>query len=156
MRVAGVATIEQANQYLTNDYLVWWERELTVEAANPDDPHRPLEKGHNLAAAFSHVDLRQVRNDYTFRWESRVYQIEQKAVVRGLRGANVRVEQRLDGTIAARSDEQYLLVCECAPTHQQKARVETSPTKPKRTGRQGSDWNKKFGLKKGPNIWQVE
>jgi transposase InsO family protein len=26
LRVAGVRTIEQANQYLTEDYLVWWER----------------------------------------------------------------------------------------------------------------------------------
>jgi len=25
MRVAGVKTIEEANTYLTNDYLVWWE-----------------------------------------------------------------------------------------------------------------------------------
>src|SRR6266849_6732524 len=27
-RVKGVTTIEQANQYLEQDYLVWWEREL--------------------------------------------------------------------------------------------------------------------------------
>ena len=61
MRVAGVKTIEQANQYLSDDYLVWWERELTVEAANPDDAHRRLEKSHNLAASLSHVETRQVR-----------------------------------------------------------------------------------------------
>jgi len=66
MRVAGVKTIEQANEYLTQDYLAWWEREMTVEAANPDDAHRPLEKSHNLAASLSHVETRQVRNDYTF------------------------------------------------------------------------------------------
>src|SRR6266849_10473687 len=65
MRVAGVTTIEQANQYLINDYLVWWERELTAEAANPDDAHRRLEKSHHLAASLSHVETRQVRNDYT-------------------------------------------------------------------------------------------
>ena len=65
MRVAGVKTIEQANQYLEEDYLVWWERELTVEPANSDDAHRPLEKSHNLAASLSHVETRQVRNDYT-------------------------------------------------------------------------------------------
>ena len=52
MRVAGVKTIEQANEYLIDDYLAWWERELTVEAANPDDAHRRLEKSHNLAAIF--------------------------------------------------------------------------------------------------------
>jgi hypothetical protein len=40
MRVAGVKTVEQANEYLTHTCLVWWERELTVEAANPGDAHR--------------------------------------------------------------------------------------------------------------------
>jgi len=156
MRVAGVTTIEQANQYLTNDYLVWWERELTVEAANPDDAHRRLEKGHNLAAALSHVETRQVRNDYTVRWDSRVYQIERQAVVSGLRGANIRVEQRLDGSMAVRYGERYLPVRECAVTPQRKAPVETKPAKPKRAGGRGSDWNKNFDLKKGPKIWQVE
>src|SRR5690348_13002709 len=42
MRVAGVKTIEEANRYLAEDYLVWWERELTVEPASADDAHRPL------------------------------------------------------------------------------------------------------------------
>src|ERR1035437_5798402 len=69
MRVAGVRTIEQANAYLTNDYLAWWERELTVEAANADDAHRRLERSHNLAASLSHVETRQVRPDYTLRWD---------------------------------------------------------------------------------------
>ena len=47
LRVAGVKTLEQANQYLEETYLVWWERELTVEAAHPDDAHRqePLSEG---------------------------------------------------------------------------------------------------------------
>jgi hypothetical protein len=63
MRVAGVKSIEQANRYLDEEYLVWWERELTVEAANSDDAHRPLDKSHNLAASLSHVERRQVRSD---------------------------------------------------------------------------------------------
>src|SRR5216684_8035170 len=37
MRVACVKTIEQANQYLEQDYLTWWERELTVEPDSADD-----------------------------------------------------------------------------------------------------------------------
>ena len=76
LRVAGVKTIEQANQYLEEEYMVWWERELTVEPANPDDAHRPLDKSHNLAASLSHVETRQVRNDYTLRLDSELYQIE--------------------------------------------------------------------------------
>src|SRR6266496_40583 len=154
MRVAGVTTIEQANQYLTNDYLVWWERELTVAAANPDDAHRRLEKGHNLAASLSHVETRQVRNDYTLRWDGKLYQIERQAVTTGLRGANLRVEQRLDGSLAVRHGERYLPVKECAVADQPKAARPEKAAKPPHRGR-GSDWDKNFDLKKAPKIWQA-
>src|SRR5437879_12366727 len=102
MRVAGVQTIEQANAYLHQDYLAWWERELTVEAANADDAHRPLDKSHNLAASLSHVETRQVRDDYTLRWDGKLYQIERRAVTNGLRRADGRVEERLAGALAGR------------------------------------------------------
>src|SRR5216684_4154942 len=113
MRVAGVKTLEEANRYLEEEYMVWWERELTVEAANPDDAHRPLNKSHNLAASLSHVEMRQVRPDYTLRWNGKFYQIERQAITTGLRRANVRVEQRLDGSVAVRHGERYLPVHEC-------------------------------------------
>ena len=118
MRVAGVKTIEKANEYLLNDYLVWWEREMTVEAANADDAHRPLDKSHNLAASLSHMEQRQVRSDYTLRLDGKLYQIDRGAVTPGLRGANVRVEQRLDGTLAVRHGERYLPVKECVLAEQ--------------------------------------
>jgi len=156
MRVAGVTTIEQANQYLADDYLVWWDRELTVEAAHADDAHRRLEKGHNLAASLSHVEMRQVRPDYTLRWAGTLYQIERQAVVSGLRGANVRVERRLDGSLAVRHGERYLPVKECAPADRPKAvRPRKKPATTRRSGRRGSDWNKQFDLKKGPKLWQA-
>ena len=155
MRVAGVTTIEQANAYLTEDYLVWWERELTVEAANADDAHRPLEKSHNLSASLSHVETRQVRNDYTLRWEGKLYQIERQAVVTGLRGAGVRVEKRLDGSLAVRYGERYLPVTACAVTVKPKASPPVKAAKTRRGGRRGSDWNQNFDLKKGPKIWQA-
>src|SRR6267378_3482123 len=156
MRVAGVKTIEQANQYLEQDYLVWWERELTVEAANPDDAHRQLDKSHNLAASLSHVETRHVRPDYTLRWEGKLYQIERQAVTTGLRGANLRVEQRLDGSLAVRQGERYLPVTECAPaTRPKAARPKNKPATTRRAGRRGSDWNKDFDLQKAPKIWQA-
>ena len=155
MRVAGVTTIEQANQYLTDDYLVWWERELTVEAAHPDDAHRALEKSHHLAASLSHVEMRQVRNDYTLRWDGKLYQIQRRAVTTGLRRANVRVEQRLDGSLAVRHGERYLPVEECAVADPPKPRAAVKPAKKRRVSRRGSDWNKDFDLKKGPKVWQA-
>jgi transposase len=155
MRVAGVTTLAQANEYLTNEYLAWWEQELTVEAANPDDAHRPLEKSHNLAASLSHVETRQVRPDYTLRWDGKLYQIERQAIMTGLRGANVRVEQRLDGSLAVRYGERYLPVKECAVADKPKAPPPVKPAKARRAGKRGSDWNKNFDLKKGPKVWQA-
>jgi hypothetical protein len=154
MRVAGVKTLEQANQYLTNHYLVWWERELTVTAVNADGAHRPLDKSHNLAASLSHVEMRQVRPDYTLRWDGKLYQIERQAVVPGLRGANVRVEKRLDGSLAVRHGERYLPVQECAVADQPKA-PRQSAAKRRPAARRGSDWDKNFDLKKGPKVWQA-
>jgi transposase len=155
LRVAGVKSIEQANQYLEEDYLVWWDRELTVEPAHRDDAHRRLDKSHNLAASLSHVETRQVRNDYTLPLDGVLYQIERRAVVSGLRGAQVRVEQRLDGTLAVRYGEKYLPVTQCAPAAKKAPATQTKPAGKRRQPRRGSDWNQNFDLKKAPKIWQA-
>src|SRR5271165_2673199 len=155
MRVAGVKTLEQANEYLTHDYLAWWERELTVEAANPDDAHRPLEKSRNLAASLSYVETRQVRPDYTLRWDGRLFQIERRGITAGLRGANVRVEQRLDGSLAVRYGERYLPVQPCPRAEKRKPQPASKPNRQARSSKRGSDWNKNFDLKKAPKVWQA-
>jgi hypothetical protein len=155
MRVAGVKTIEQANQYLNSDYLVWWERELTVGAANADDAHRPLDKTHNLASSLSYVEQRQVRPDYTLRWNGKLYQIDRLAITTGLRGANVRVEQRLDGTLAVRHGTRYLPVEECAAADKPKPAATAKPAKKPRTYRRGVEWNESFQRLKAPKIWQA-
>ena len=81
--MAGVTTLEKANQYLADEYLVWWELGLTVMAAQ--------------------VETRQIHNsNYTFRMDGAVYRIKRKGIVTGLRGATVRVEKRLNGTLAVR------------------------------------------------------
>jgi hypothetical protein len=155
LRVAGAKTIEQANRYLEEDYQVWWERELTVEPANPDDAHRPLDKNHNLAASLSHVETRQVRNDYTLQFAGEFYQIEPQAVVSGLRGSNVRLEQRLGGELAVRYGEKYLPVTRCTPGEKKAPAVTAKPTGKRRQPRRGSDWNQNFDLKKAPKVWQA-
>ena len=156
MRVAGVKTIEEANQYLEETYLVWWERELTVEPANSDDAHRPLDKSHCLEASLSHVEIRQVRNDYTIPLDAGFYQIERQAVVSGLRKSNVRVEKRLDGSIAVRFGERYLPVRRCIAATKTKAQpVKQAARRRPASKQRGSDWFRNFDLKKGPKAWQV-
>jgi hypothetical protein len=110
MRVAQVRTIQEANAYLEKEYLPWWNRTLTVEPAHAGDAHRPLGKDHDLAAILSHVESRQVSNIYTLRYDCKLYQIERRDVRVGLRRADVRVEERLDGTIAVSFEGRYLAI----------------------------------------------
>jgi transposase-like protein len=155
MRVAGVKTLEEANQYLEQEYLVWWEQHMTIEAAHPDDAHRRLEKSHNLAASLSHVEARQVRNDYTFPLGSAFYRIPRQAIMSGLRGAAVRVESRLDGSLAVRYGDCYLPVQPCATPEKKPKPPQIKPAPRRRAAQKGSDWNKNFDLKKAPKIWQA-
>ena len=115
LRVAGAQTLEEANRYLEKEFLPWWNQHLVVAAANPADAHRPLGPEHHLVAALSHVDMRQVANDYTVRLEGKVYRVAAGAVPAGLRGAIVRIERRLEGELAVRFRDRYLTIIECPP-----------------------------------------
>src|ERR1035441_5918145 len=87
-------------------------------------------------------------------WDGKLYQIERQAVTTGLRRADVRVEQRLDGSLAVRHGERYLPVTECVVADRPKAARPAKAAKTPRAGR-GSDWNQNFDLKKAPKIWQA-
>jgi hypothetical protein len=158
MRVAGVRTLEEANAYLENEYLPWWNQTLVVSPANDADAHRRLGKEHDLAAILSHVEQRQVTNDYTIRWDGKFYQIDRRDVRTGMRKANVRVEQRLDGTLAVRFQEQYVCVRRCAqpvrelrPSQPTTEKPAKKATKPKRK----PDWMNNFSLRSGPSLRQA-
>jgi hypothetical protein len=156
LRVAGICTLERANEFLLQHFLPWCERELTVAPASPDNAHRPLEKGHDLAAILSHVETRRVANDYTVQFESKLYQIDRKDVRAGLRGGQVRMEKRRDGSLAMRFQDRYLTISPCparpAKTAQPKAESQCKAAAKPRTR---SNWNESFDLKKGPKVWQA-
>ena len=60
LRVAGARTLEEANGYLAEDFLPWWNQHLVIAPANATDAHRPLSPEHNLAASLSEVETRQI------------------------------------------------------------------------------------------------
>src|ERR1700682_21572 len=110
LRVAQAKTLDQANRYLETEFLPWWNQHLKVVPKNSTDAHRPLHTEHDLAASLSLVETRQVTNDYTIRLASNLYQIAPSDIRTGLRGANVRVESRLDGSLKVRFQRHYLSV----------------------------------------------
>jgi len=127
MRVAGVRTLEQANRFLHDDFLPWWNQHLVIAAAHPADAHRPLGQDHDLAAILCAVEKRQVNNDYTIQVGHRFYQIERESVRTGLRGGVVRVERRGDGNIAVRFQNRYLKAKPC-PERPKPAKTRPTPT----------------------------
>jgi transposase-like protein len=158
MRVAGVSTIEEANRYLEKEYLPWWNQTLTVKPADAADAHRPLGKEHDLAAILSHVEQRQVTNDYTVRYSGKVYQIDRENILVGMRKALVRVEERLDGTIAVRFQNRYVRVRRCAPPVRESPVPKTVAAKsprPAQTTKRKSDWMKNFSVRSGPSLRQA-
>jgi len=157
MRVAGVGAIEAANAYLEEEFLPWWNHTLTVEPATAEDAHRPLGQEHRLAAILSHVEDRQVTNDYTIRWDGKFYQIDRREVRPGMRKATVRVEQRLDGTIAVRFQGQYVGVRRCAPPLPESVSpaAKSNPPRPTAKPKRKSDWMKRFSIRSGPSIRQA-
>ena len=156
MRVAGVRGLEEANAYLEKEYLPWWNRTLVVLPANAEDAHRPLGQEHDLAAILSHVEKRQVANDYTIRWDGRFYQIDRRDVRPGLRRATVRVEQRLDGNLAVRFQDQYVRVRRCAQPAPELEQLAVPP-KPRRTPKpqHKPNWMDHFSLRSGPSLRQA-
>ena len=98
-------------------------------------PNRPLEQTHNLDASLSLVETRQVANDYTIRFDREIYQIARESVRAGLRGAHVRIETRLDGSLAVRSKNRYLAIRECAPAALKPQVPIAKPPRPSKSGR---------------------
>lgn len=108
LRLAGVTTRAEANAVLERELLPQFNRRFGKKPASPNDAHRPLGPAHNPAAILSVQTVRTVANDYTVRFRNELYQVEKPAWP-GLRGGKVIVEERLDGTLALRFQDRYLV-----------------------------------------------
>ncbi|HEX4580795.1 MAG TPA: ISNCY family transposase [Acidobacteriaceae bacterium] len=158
MRVAGVRTMEAANAYLEKEYLPWWNQTLTVPPADAADAHRPLGKDHDLTAILSHVEPRQVANDYTVRYRGRIFQIHRQDIRVGMRKAMVRVEERLDGTIAVRFQHSYVRVrrsTESVRALPPAGGAAAQQPHPAQITKRKSDWMKNFSIRSAASLHQA-
>jgi DNA-binding IscR family transcriptional regulator len=147
LRVAGAKTLEQANAYLETDFLVWWNNTIAVVPASSDDAHRPLGKEHSLAGSLSYVEPRQVSDGYTIQVDSQTYKIARSDIRAGLRGADVRVEIRLDASMAVRFGQRYVAVTVCQPPPKvSKLKVNASNARKPAQPRAKSTWMRNFHL----------
>jgi hypothetical protein len=155
LRKAGADTLEAANQYLEGVYLPRWNQRFTVEPANRQDAHRRLRIEHELAGILSHVEERVITNDYTFQFGGERYQILPRSIVPRMRGRRLRVERRLEGTLAARWDGRYLEIVACPVRAGAEPERATPPKRSARIGpRQGNRaWMEGFWERPSPPTW---
>ncbi|HXJ91333.1 MAG TPA: ISNCY family transposase [Terriglobia bacterium] len=155
LRIAKAARLEEANRYLEQEYLPLWNGTFTAVAESPTDAHRPLRREHDLAAILSQVEARVVTPDYTIRYQGKIYQIARADIRAGLRGGRVRVEQRLDGSLAVKFRERYLNTTECQPRPKTPAPPKPATTAKKAPTKAGRAWMKDFNLQKSPPLWAI-
>jgi hypothetical protein len=114
LRRVGAGTLEAANEYLEREFLKDWNERFTVQPDSGVNAHRPMSQTLHLESILSHVEQREVTNDYTVAWGGGRWQIPKAAVRPGLRRSSIRVEERLDGTLQTRIGEQFVTLTVCA------------------------------------------
>ncbi len=113
MRLAGVNTLAQANDFFQAVFLPFWERRFAVAPRSPHNAHRPLGRAHRLEQILSVRVARTVANDYTVSWDGQRWGVAREQVRAGMRGARVEVERRLDGSHWLRFCGGYLPLVLC-------------------------------------------
>ena len=94
MRLKGINTVKQANKFLHSYYIPKHNRKFAIPAKNKTDLHRPIPKGLDLDRIFSIKEEATVRNDFTVRYNKKLYQILENPGTK-----KVAIEERLNGKL---------------------------------------------------------
>jgi transposase len=113
MRLAGIATLEAANHFLETRFLPEWEQRFMVVPRHPRNAHRRLGGEHRLEEILSVRVARKVAEDHTVSWDGNRWGVPREEVCAGLRGAQVEIERRLDGSHWLRFRGRYLRLRHC-------------------------------------------
>lgn len=102
LRLAGIATLEEANRFVEEKYLVGLDARFQVPAARKADVHRRVPRGVDLAVVLSFQESRVVQADWTVAWRRRWFQLTASNQKLALVGRRVTVCEQLDGKIRLR------------------------------------------------------
>jgi len=155
LRLAKVKTMQDANKFLEAEYWPEWNERFARSLSGVVDMHRPLTPQIDLASALSHVEQRQVSNDYTFSFAGRRYQIARADVKAGMRGKSLRIELHLSGALRARFEGVYAEVSECGAKAPAAAKLAGKSVRKDHNRGGKSDWMEGFFERPGPALWQA-
>jgi len=107
LRLRGITTVEAANRFLRQDYIVEFNRRFQVAAEQRGSAFVALAR-KNLDLIFSLQYERTVNRDNTVSFQNLALQIQRVAWRATLAGCSVIVHQHLDGTISLTHGPQRL------------------------------------------------
>jgi hypothetical protein len=113
MRLAGIDSLAAANHFLETRFIPQWEERFIVAPRNSANAHRPLDSGQRLEEVLNVRVERQVADDHTVSWDGNHWGVPRAEVCAGLRGAQVEIERRLDGSHWLRFRGRYLRLRHC-------------------------------------------
>ena len=99
LRLRGIKTLEEANQFLGRHYIAEFNRKFKTAAAEPGHAFVPY-NGSELDRIFSLQQTRVVNRDNTVQFENLALQIEAQGWRRTLASSTVIVHQHLDGSLS--------------------------------------------------------
>lgn len=114
MRLAGVHSVPEANQFFEGTFVPWWQQRFAVLPRSPQDAHRRLDRAQRLEHILSVRIARSVAQDATVVWHGQRWGLPREHVCAGLRGARAEIERRLDGSHWLRFRGRYLPLRPCA------------------------------------------
>lgn len=110
MRLKGISTIEEANKFLDEEFVPWFNKKFSVIPEKDGDVHRALTapEKEKLSSVFSKHYERTVDNDFTVRFKSRFLQLEANQPVLVCKRDKVLVEEHIDGELKVKKKGSYL------------------------------------------------
>lgn len=98
LALRGITTIAAANTLLEDGFVDELNARFAREPLEPQDVHRPVPDGVELAEVFVFEVTRTVGNDWTIRYENRWYQLTGPREKMPRPRAKVTLQRRLDGS----------------------------------------------------------
>lgn len=110
MRLSNINTIEDANIFLKDRFIPFFNSRFAVVPKSANDCHRSLDISTRLklGGIFSKHYVRGINNDFTVQYKTRWYQLEEIQPTTIFKTEKVMIEERLDNTIKIKYKNHYL------------------------------------------------
>ncbi len=102
MRLQGISTIEEVNEYLP-EFIEESNSRFGKEAREEEDAHRPLKKSDDLEWLFAHRSVHKLSKDLSFHYNKERYQVQPNSPNR-FRKIHIEILERPGKPILIESD----------------------------------------------------